>query len=86
MARLESRLPELIPDIYYGSLQCGTSDFVHSVACFGLIFVLFSPSMCFNNIESDGMVALWERATHSVNNMFSVPCQEKIIASEQGGR
>ena len=41
---------------YYGSLQCGTSDLVHCVACFGVIFVLFSPSMCFYDIGSKGMV------------------------------
>ena len=77
IARLESRLTGLSPKIYYGYLQCSTSDFVHCVACFGFIFVLFSPAMCFNDIGSNGMVTLWERAAHSVYNMFSVPCQEK---------
>ena len=58
-ARLESHLTGLSPNIYYGSLQCGTSDFVHCVACFGFIFVLFSPSMCFYDIGSDGMSFLF---------------------------
>ena len=43
--------------------------------------------MCFYNIGSDGMVSVWERAAHSVYNMISVSCQEKImIESEQGRR
>ena len=58
---------------------------VHCVACFGVIFVLFSPSMCFYDIGSDGMVT--QRAAHLVYNMFSIPCQEKImVESEQGRR
>ena len=40
----------------HGSLQCGTSDLVHCVACFDVIFVLFSLSMCFYDIGSDDMV------------------------------
>ena len=43
--------------------------------------------MCFYDISSDVMVTLWERAgAHSVYNMCSVLCQEKIIESEQGRR
>ena len=49
-AKLESRLNRLSPKIFYGSLQCSTSDLVHCVACFGVIFVLFLPSMCFYDI------------------------------------
>ena len=30
------------------------------------------------------MLTLWERVARSDYNMFSVPCQEKIIESEQG--
>ena len=40
--------------------------------------------MCVYDICSDGMGTVWERAAHSVYNMFSVLCQEKIIESEQG--
>ena len=49
------------------------------------ILVLIS-SMCFYDICSDGIVTVWEGAAHSLYNMFSVPCQEKIIESEQGRR
>ena len=55
-----------------------------------MLLVLVSFLYCFNllcvfyDIGSDGMVTLWERAAHLVYNMFSVPCQEKIIESEQG--
>ena len=83
-ARLESRLTWLSPNIYYRSLRCGTSDLVQCFACFGVIFKLFSPSLCFYDIGSDGMLTLWESAARSVYNMFSVLCQEKIIESEQG--
>ena len=81
-ARLESRLS----GFYYRSLQCSTSDLVHCFACFGVIFALFSPSMCFYDICSDDMLTLWERVARSVYNMFSVPRQEKIKESEQGQR
>ena len=37
--------------------------------------ILFSPSICFYDIGSDGKVILWERAARSGYNMFSVPCQ-----------
>ena len=32
-----------------------------------------------SSIYDIGSDDIWERAAHSVNNMFSVPCQEKII-------
>ena len=50
---------------------------------FTVLLVLVSFLYCFhllcvfNDIGSDGMVILWERAAHSVYNIFSVPCQEK---------
>ena len=78
-ARLESRLTGLSPTIHYRSLQCGTSDFVHCVACFGSFLYCFHLLCVFNDIGSDCMVTLMERAAHSVYNMFSVPCKEKII-------
>ena len=50
-----------------------------------MLLVLVSFLYCFHllcvfyDIGSDGMVALWERAANSVYNIFSVPCEEKII-------
>ena len=48
-----------------------------SLCCLFLLsfFKLFSSSICFYDIGSDGKVTLWERASRSVYNMFSVPCQ-----------
>ena len=52
-------------------------DLVSFLYCFHLLCVFY-------DIGSDSMVALWKRAAHSVYNMFSVPCQEKIKEFEQG--
>ena len=82
-ARLESRLTGLSPNILSWISPMRYSDLVHC-AWFGVSFVLFSPSMCFYDIGSDGMATLWERAAHSVYNMLSLPCQETIIESEKG--
>ena len=68
-ARLESRLTGLSPNILlrFSPMQYGTSDLVHCVACFGVIFVMFSPSMCFYDIGSDGMV------THGKELLIQLP-------------
>ena len=73
-ARLESRLTGLSSNLSTAVLLIWFTVLLVLVS----FFVLFSPSMYFYDIGSDCMVTLWERAAHSVYNMFSVPSGKHV--------